>query len=179
MLQLRFAQTARRIAYTKATRSRSAASIAYSSFFHRAFSSQTKLYRSEFSFPELAHQIEKTEHRLHGGATHTTKELRHDFPTERSVVVAEIEAAWVQVEALSSSAPLKLDPAVTHRALDSLSSLPLDGYDLFHLETLSQNGLTTVLTDDSDFATVPGITVWTANRAVLQAANSAGKLIRR
>ena len=36
-----------------------------------------------------------------------------------------------------------------------------------------------ILTDDGDFATVPGITVFTANRTIIDAARDCGKLKMR
>ncbi len=47
------------------------------------------------------------------------------------------------------------------------------------LEAMQREGLTQVITDDSDFATVAGITVFTANNNVIQQAQQQGKLILR
>ncbi|MEA5577670.1 hypothetical protein [Anabaena sp. UHCC 0451] len=55
----------------------------------------------------------------------------------------------------------------------------LDGYDLFILESMGQESIDKIITDDGDFVTVPGIQVFTANPRAIAAANNQGKLIRR
>jgi hypothetical protein len=52
-------------------------------------------------------------------------------------------------------------------------------YDLFILETLKKEGITNIITDDGDFATVSGITVFTANRNLINTAQLQGKLVVR
>jgi hypothetical protein len=47
------------------------------------------------------------------------------------------------------------------------------------LETMKNNGVIQIITDDVDFATVAGIRVFTANRNVLLAARMQGKLLSR
>ncbi len=44
---------------------------------------------------------------------------------------------------------------------------------------MNKSGVTQVLTDDGDFCTVPGITLFTANRGVVEAARVQGKLVIR
>jgi hypothetical protein len=44
---------------------------------------------------------------------------------------------------------------------------------------MKNHGVVQVITDDGDFATVPGIQVFTANRNVISAARSQGKLLIR
>ena len=41
------------------------------------------------------------------------------------------------------------------------------------------SGLSNIVTDDGDFASVAGITVFTANRNLIQRAQQAGKLLTR
>jgi hypothetical protein len=48
------------------------------------------------SLAELAHNIEQTEREIFS-STLKPKEYRHNFPTERAKVVAEVQAAWSQV----------------------------------------------------------------------------------
>ena len=44
---------------------------------------------------------------------------------------------------------------------------------------MSREGMIQVITDDGDFATVPGIQVFTANRNVIQTAQTQGRLLNR
>jgi hypothetical protein len=47
------------------------------------------------------------------------------------------------------------------------------------LEAMKKEGITQIITDDGDFVTVPGITVFTANDNVIRAAKNKNKLIDR
>jgi hypothetical protein len=51
--------------------------------------------------------------------------------------------------------------------------------DLFILKHIKKHGVVQVIMDDGDFATVAGIQVFTANRNVISAARSQGKLLTR
>jgi len=70
------------------------------------------------------------------------------------------------------------DPA-TDAALSRLKTEKVDGYDLFILESMKNHGVVQLITDDGDFTTVSGIQVFTANRNVIIAARSQGRLLRR
>lgn len=59
------------------------------------------------------------------------------------------------------------------------TSVNVDGYDLFMAEMALKNGITQIITDDGDYATVSGLTVFTANQKVIQAASLVNKLISR
>lgn len=94
-------------------------------------------------------------------------------------MVSEVEAAWGQVKSLSLPLALTVDEKATDAALDGFRTEKLDGYDLFILETMKTHGMVQIITDDGDFATVAGIRVFTANRNVLPAARTQGKLLKR
>ncbi|WP_218253416.1 hypothetical protein [Candidatus Magnetobacterium casense] len=109
-----------------------------------------------------------------------TKEYRHNYPFERNRVVSEIQAAWSQIEAMSKAVDINIDETVTKNAMNRLATELLDGYDLFVIEAIFRNNITSkVITDDGDFATVGGIEVFTANDNVINAAQSQGRLITR
>jgi hypothetical protein len=72
-----------------------------------------------------------------------------------------------------------VDAAATEVALQQLSQLALDGYDLFALQALQASDLSQVISDDGDFCLVPSLTLFTANHNVVTAAQAQGKLIRR
>jgi len=55
----------------------------------------------------------------------------------------------------------------------------VDGYDLFLLEAMKNNGVVQIITDDGDFSSVSGIKIFTANLNVIRAARDQGKLIKR
>ncbi len=94
-------------------------------------------------------------------------------------MVSEVEAAWGQVRSLSSPLAFTMDEQATDDALNRFRTEKVDGYDLFMLETMEKHGVVQVITDDGDFATVAAIRVFTANRNVLLAARTQGKLLTR
>jgi hypothetical protein len=52
-------------------------------------------------------------------------------------------------------------------------------YDVFSLHTALASGVNSILSDDGDFCVVPQIMLFTANRSVLTAAPTQGKLLVR
>ncbi len=109
----------------------------------------------------------------------SSKTFRHDFPNERSGVVTEIENAWAAIETIATPLHLFVDQPFVTRALVGFRTSALDAYDQFCRLALQHHGITQVLSDDGDFCTVPGITVFTANRGVIAAATTQGKLLVR
>ena len=154
----------------------------YPAYLKKILSAKAKLYRSSLSFAELSHQIEKVEHECYGRKNRnglTLKEFRHNCVPERANVVSEIETAWQQVKSLASIAELSLNEATTDSAVTRCKNQLVDGYDLYFLESLHAASLLQILSHDGDFCTVPGITLFTANRSVILAATGQGKLVSR
>jgi len=154
---------------------------AYPTYISNVLAAKSRLYRCGLSMAELAHLIEKTEReifsRAHGIIK--TKEYRHNHATERSNVVSEIQAAWGQVKTMAASMDVLVDEPTTDAALNRLNSQPLDGYDLFFLEGIAKAGVAHVITDDGDFASIPGIRIFTANKNIIDTARAQGKLVTR
>lgn len=138
-------------------------------------------YRSGLCLAELAHLVEQNEHAGYsiGVGPLTLKEYRHNLPSERARVVREIQRVWGRISADSDPLHLMLDDTTTAAALTRLAAAPVDGYDLFLLETMTSTGLTQLLTDDGDFCSVTGIQLFTANPRVLAAARTQGRLAIR
>jgi predicted nucleic acid-binding protein len=140
---------------------------------------------SGLSLSELAYRIEKTEFDIYAqtapGPPPKQKEFRHNLPAERQRVMQEVETAWQAVEAMGKhlDRPVTIDATTTANALQELKAHALDGYDVFSLHTALASGVTSILTDDGDFCVVPQITLFTANRNVLSAAQAQGKRIVR
>jgi len=138
-------------------------------------------YRSGLCLAELAHLIEQTERDIYvqSRGSISAKEYRHNIPSERAAVVAEIQGTWGSIKAVSSPLPVTIDDPATDAALTSLGTQLLDGYDLFLLAAMQAGGVLQILTDDGDFCTVPGIQVFTANANVIAAATAQGHLLVR
>jgi predicted nucleic acid-binding protein len=153
----------------------------YPKYLQKAISTQSLLAYMGLSLAELAHLIEKTEREIFikSQGVIPAKEYRHNYPTERSKVISEVQAAWSQVKAIATPITLTLDQVTTDAALNRFSLQLLDGYDLFFLETMQKEGISQVITDDGDFVTVPGIKVFTANHNVINQAKNQGKFLVR
>jgi len=167
------------LTYTQAsTSARSYQSNDYSAYLRKIISAKGLLLYCGLSLAELAHNIEKAERAIFS-TTLNTKEYRHNEPTERANVVAEVLAAWGQVTSIAVSTDVTIDEITTNASLTRFQTQLLDGYDLLFLEAMDKAGVVQVITDDGDYVTVPGIKVFTANRNVITAARNQGKLITR
>jgi hypothetical protein len=156
----------------------------YPNYLIQALESGSTLSYSVLTLAELASIIERTELNIYNqsnGLNLKLKEYRHNYPNERTNVVAEVQLAWSQVEAIAISADLTINDNIARAALARFQTQAVDGYDLLILEAISRAGAgqVQIITDDMDYATVPNIQVFTSNSRVIQAANSQDKLLRR
>ena len=94
-------------------------------------------------------------------------------------MISEVQAAWVQIKTLAQSMEVLVDESTTDTSLHRLQTQKVDGYDFFILEAMAKHNVIQLITDDGDFATIPGIQVFTANRTVLRLARTCGKLAVR
>jgi hypothetical protein len=162
----------------------------YPRYLAQALVNDSTLSYSALTLAELASIIERTEREIfndkngftvQNGLLKTAKEYRHNYPLERRKVVAEVQAAWDQVEVIAISADLLINDDIARAALARFQTQAVDGYDLLILEAISRagTGQVQVITDDMDYATVPHIQVFTSNGRVIQEATIQGKLLRR
>jgi predicted nucleic acid-binding protein len=177
--------------YTRASQSVRAPaqyqSTKYPSYTNAALAVGARIFQSGLTLAELTHLIERAEFEIFAmanpiifpDAKKFNKDFRHSYNTEHSQVVAEVQAAWSQVTALADPLTLTIDTLTTDAALNRFQTEKVDGYDLFILEAMKNHGVVQVITDDGDFTTVSGIQVFTANRNVISAARSQGKLLIR
>jgi predicted nucleic acid-binding protein len=148
---------------------------AYPNFLKRAKVAGARLHWSPLTWPELAHHIERTECEMakyYGSPeANNPKAYRHNDATERARVVQVISDSWLEIEALGTPlSDVVLSPSSIVEAAALQQQAALDGYDLFLALALKRANITGIVTDDGDFATVPGISLFTANRTVLRAA---------
>lgn len=155
----------------------------YSSYLLASLSSGATLTYLGLILAELAHTIEKTEREIYVQANRqlNPKEYRHNLTAERLNVVSQVQTAWSQVEAMAVPVNLTIDDETTRAALARFQSQALDGYDLLILEAITRagSGQIKIITDDMDYAVVPGIQVFTSNNLVTTQAAIQGKLIIR
>lgn len=134
---------------------------------------------------ELAAHIEHTEllkWQARNGRPADSRELkvfRWDAAQRRDVV-DEIGRCWRAVQGYANLPANAIQSTCVTRAAESLESGDLvDGGDAVMLADARRNGITSVLTDDADFATVEWITLFTANLKTINEARTTGKLILR
>lgn len=154
----------------------------YSSFLKSAIGAGSTLLCAGLTFSELAHNIERAELKIYetqANKTISPKVFRHDYPMQRQRLVKLISEVWDDVLCVSTMTDLNLDSRFMESALQIFPSVGLDGYDLFMAEAALQAKTTNIVTDDGDFATVPGLTIFTANPRVIQSAEQARKLLVR
>jgi predicted nucleic acid-binding protein len=154
----------------------------YPGYLKAAMSARSALNCYALSFSELAHNIEKSEREIYevqAGKVIRSKDFRHDYAGQRRKVVSLINDTWADVLSVGSLLDLTLDASFMKSALSLFPSAGLDGYDLFMAEAALQANITQVVTDDGDYATVPGLTVFTANQRVIQEAANTGRLVQR
>jgi predicted nucleic acid-binding protein len=151
----------------------------YLGYLKQALLNGTTLYACGVTLIELASSIEVDEMEIFKasspGATNR-KIFRHEYPEERKRVVAEVKASWSQVTQVASIVDLNLNVAAVGRCLKTFESCPVDGYDLLLIEAMERRNVLNILTDDSDFAGVSGVRVFTANTTVLATARRQNRL---
>lgn len=155
----------------------------YPNYVNSVLDAGGKIYQNGLSFAELAHLIEKTEfdifNKIHRAERIKSKEFRHNHSLEREKVIAEIEAAWGQVKSMAEPLEITIDESTTEAARKHIKTNLLDGYDLFILQLLTRHNVLQIITDDGDFATIPGIKMFTSNKNVIKTAQKQKKIMKR
>lgn len=154
----------------------------YPAYIKKAIANKAALHHYALAFAELAHNIEKAEREIYENQAARKirpKEFRHDYVNQRRRVIELITDTWADVMSVGILLDMNLSAPFVQSALTLYPSVGLDGYDLFMAEMALQNGITQIITDDGDYATVPGLIIFTANQNVIHAARSAEQLINR
>jgi predicted nucleic acid-binding protein len=152
----------------------------YPPYIQKARSAGSVLASTTLIFAEVASLAERVAHEAYERTHHgvSKKAFRH-LTVERQQVQKIIEAAWDQMNQFSASMETSVDSARIVSAIGVLDTRPVDFIDALTLEIAAPEGITNFITDDSDFAGVADIRVFTANPDVLAAAAAQGCLITR
>jgi hypothetical protein len=155
----------------------------YPAYLKKAMSVRSKFFWHGLGLSELARQIEDGEREIAESLGHvpvgiSAKDFRHGHPALRAQVVKEVRSCCdvIKYVAKPLRPAFKANCASLKTAMSDMGTCALDAYDLFALQSLREARITHVLTDDGDFCTVSGITLFTANRGVIEAARAQGKL---
>lgn len=153
----------------------------YPNYLNKALDVGARICRCGLSLAELASLIERTQWQIYCDYVQTipSKEYRHNLADERERVASEVQAAWGQVKSMAEPVDVEINDLTTNAALTRFQNQPVGGYDMFFLETMAQENVLQVITDDGDFATIPDIQVFTANRNVLNTARAQNLITKR
>jgi hypothetical protein len=155
----------------------------YLDYLTEAASIGSTLTYSGLLLAELASVIERNEWKIFRRTNYKLelKEYRHNLPIERANVAMLVESGWNAVKDIAVPVDIIVNDAMTDAALKRFQSQTLDGYDLLHLEAISQagTGQVKVMTDDCDYCTAPDIQLFTLNSNVIESAKLQQKLVNR
>lgn len=150
----------------------------YPAYVNRALNIGAKLKYSGLNILELTHVIERSECEISGTGANF-KEFRHNYAAQRAAVCAEINSCFLQVKSIGNYFDVDLSETEISHVISRFNNFEVDGYDCMIAANLLRKGVDKIVTDDGDFASVPGVTVFTANRNIIYRARQAGKLIVR
>ena len=158
----------------------------YPSFISKMLHAKSKIFRSELTLVELSNVIEKSlykvfieENCFKPDEMHI-KDFRYEYPEERNNFIDELSMTWDNIRDVSESFDSSLDKSISEFIFKGFYKSYLDGYDLLFLDLIQKKmNNPYILTNDKDFATNPGITVFTANKRTINAAKEKNLLITR
>lgn len=153
-------------------------------YIHKARQANAVLYRLGLSLSEVASAIEREESKSYFGfpvfiTQNKIKQCRYDHPCVRKKTLEKIRRCWLKVKLASKSIDLPIDDTVTDDSLVSLQGFFLDGYDIFFYEAMKSNKTIQIITDDCDFATIPGVQVFTEAQGLIDEAITQEKILTR
>ncbi len=158
----------------------------YPRYLKSALKSQSELLWSGLSIGELAALIERSEYDIFcqinrlNPQSFSLKEYRHGYIQERiNKVISETTIVWDLIRSFGNCLDTIINASTITQTIANLNIQAVDGYDALMVDAMNKAGINQVITDDIDFVTVPGITIFTANRNAIAAAIAQNKLIIR
>lgn len=142
------------------------------------------LRSSAINLTELASVVERKEYLCHAAIemldtnSYKLKDFRHDAK-HRERVAGVIESAWATIVTAATLMPMRADITELCSLAAGFHRHSADGDDALAAAGIREAGITQVITDDADFLTLEGLTVFTANRAAIGRAQAGGRLIQR
>ena len=156
----------------------------YPRYIKQAKAAGASLVAGTIHLAELARCVEHSEQKIYEaqqglGPGMGIKAFRQ-IPAARSATVGEIRVAWKVLMGMATLAATAVASTDVESAGAGMAGGELlDPGDALQLAEARRCNVLNVVSDDSDFATVEGITLFTANERVLLAASKAGRTSRR
>lgn len=157
----------------------------YMAYLGKARGSGARLRSCAINLTELASKVEWMEYKMFVDLNQKDpkefelKDYRYNCPDERKRVAREIEGAWANVITAASVVAITGDVACLCSVASGFAQHYADASDALAAEFMKKAGMTQVITDDWDFATISGLTVFTANHRLVEDARRAGRLVSR
>jgi predicted nucleic acid-binding protein len=142
----------------------------YPTYIEHAIKNSASLYWSIYSVTELSHLLESFEAEI-GGFKRDLKNFRKDDKWKN--YTSQLDSTFGQIKGIAQEL---CSPTITiDEVMDDIKNFKLDSYDSMILKTIQSNDVTKIITDDSDFARVKDIQVFTANSNLIQKAKDQGR----
>ncbi|MEJ5151253.1 hypothetical protein [Comamonas sp. MYb396] len=156
----------------------------YPNYTDLAIGKDCKLFHTGLCISELVHLIEYSELKIFNSNKSEDQKIkiktfRNNYPIERCKVHTEIKLACEYVTSTSELLSANIDLEKSQSLVREFDICKVDGYDFFNLKVMHLNNITQIITDDSDFACIDDITLFTANQTVIRSAKKQGKLVTR
>ncbi len=143
----------------------------YPVFLEKALNNGAKLYHCPLTLAELASTIEFSELNIFKQFNPDKEGLRkktfRKISSERKGVLNEIKVAWDAINAMSTCVEISLDLKFIQETQDILKKSVLDSYDSFFVQIMREYEFENIITDDGDFCSLEGPTVFTSNNRYL------------
>lgn len=152
----------------------------YLSFIKQCMTTGIKLRYSPTTLVELSSVVEKLEFEIYKSSLNKSigqKTFRHEYPGERTRIRTLVSSVISQVQQLGIDIPFNFDNEFSNEIVIDYRNSCLDGYDSALVNIMRTGRVDMVLTDDSDFSTVRGVKLLTANAHVIQDAARVKKLM--
>ncbi|MBX9694017.1 MAG: PIN domain-containing protein [Cyanobacteria bacterium] len=149
-------------------------SMCYQNYLLSIRSCKAKVFHSPLQVSEVASVVENLLFdvylKMPSANPSTKKKDFRQMLDQRAKVVSEVNSCINIIRKVSGPLPLPDSTLLLDGMVDRFSRLPLDAYDAALLTQAEAAGIYQVITDDSDFAAVKGIQMYTCNERVLRSA---------
>ncbi|MEX6663649.1 type II toxin-antitoxin system VapC family toxin [Pseudomonas sp. W2-17] len=135
----------------------------YPGFIEKALAHNATLHYTSLTLVELTSLIERSEFEIfkafNGDPKYKIKQFRKDN-AQRKAVLAEIDSAWEQIQAMASELPTSLPNGSSAELISIINAHPVDGYDALYVKIMSDHKIANIITDDKDFRAVTGLNLY-------------------
>ena len=138
----------------------------YYDFVDKLVANGNPLITTRYNISELINIIEKHEYDIfcaeHSNLPYTKKDFRR-ISQQRQQLKQTLKITMSNVNSICTVADFNFTENILNECIDTLDKHRCDVFDFAILSYFKNNNLTNIITDDSDFSSVDGIHLFTAN----------------